>query len=227
MVLNALAGEFVDASLQLLPRGGRFVEMGKTDVRDPAGVAADLPGVVYQAFDLSDAGVDRIGQMLGEILDMFAADILQPLPVSVFESAQAVQALRYLQAARHVGKVVLRLPAGLDSRGTVVITGGTGVLGGLVARHLVATHGVRHLLLLSRRGPAAAEAAELVADLTELGARVQVAACDVADRDALAEVLAAVPAEHPVVGVVHTAGVLDDGVIEALTPQRLETVLRA
>ncbi|MFI6134258.1 SDR family NAD(P)-dependent oxidoreductase, partial [Micromonospora sp. NPDC051141] len=227
VVLNALAGEFVDASLGLLPRGGRFVEMGKTDVRDPVRVAADHPGVVYQAFDLSEAGADRIGQMLGEILDMFAADILQPLPVRVFEAAHAVQALRYLQAARHVGKVVLRLPAGLDAGGTVVVTGGTGVLGGLVARHLVTAHGVRHLVLLSRRGPAAAGARELVDELTELGARVRVAVCDAADRDALAEVLAAVPAEHPVVGVVHTAGVLDDGVVEALTPQRLEPVLRA
>ncbi|MGC4892127.1 SDR family NAD(P)-dependent oxidoreductase, partial [Micromonospora sp. DT227] len=119
------------------------------------------------------------------------------------------------------------LSAGLDSAGTVVVTGGTGVLGGLVARHMVTAHGVRHLLLLSRRGPAAAGAAELVGELTELGARVQVAACDVADRDALADALAAVPAGHPVVGVVHTAGVLDDGVIEALTPRRLDTVLRA
>ncbi|WP_460748456.1 beta-ketoacyl reductase, partial [Micromonospora schwarzwaldensis] len=198
-----------------------------TDVRDAARVAADHPGVAYQAFNLPDVGADRIGQMLAEIMDMFAADILQPLPVSVFEAAHAVQALRYLQAARHVGKVVLRLPAGLDQRGTVVITGGTGVLGGLVARHLVTTHGVKHLLLVSRRGPAAAGATELVGDLTELGARVQVVACDVADRNALAEVLAAVPAGHPVVGVVHTAGVLDDGVVEALTPRRLETVLRA
>ncbi|MFI6134240.1 type I polyketide synthase, partial [Micromonospora sp. NPDC051141] len=227
VVLNALAGEFVDASLGLLPRGGRFVEMGKTDVRDPVRVAADHPGVMYQAFDLSEAGGDRIGQMLGEILDMFAADILQPLPVRVFEAAHAVQALRYLQAARHVGKVVLRLPAGLDSGGTVVVTGGTGVLGGLVARHLVTAHGVRHLVLLSRRGLAAAGARELVDELTELGARVRVAVCDAADRAALAEVLAAVPVEHPVVGVVHTAGVLDDGVVEALTPQRLEPVLRA
>ncbi|MFI6134247.1 SDR family NAD(P)-dependent oxidoreductase [Micromonospora sp. NPDC051141] len=227
VVLNALTWEFVDASLDLLPRGGWFVEMGKTDVRDPVRVATDHPGVAYQAFNLPDVGADRIGQMLAEILDMFAAEVLQPLPVKVFESAQALQALRYLQAARHVGKVVLRLPAGLDPRGTVVVTGGTGVLGGLVARHLVTAHGVRHLLLLSRRGPAAAGAAELVGELTGLGAQVQVVACDVADRDALAEVLAGVPVEHPVVGVVHTAAVLDDGVVEALTPQRLETVLLA
>ncbi|MEU7575980.1 SDR family oxidoreductase, partial [Micromonospora sp. NPDC049240] len=119
------------------------------------------------------------------------------------------------------------LSAGLDAGGTVVVTGGTGVLGGLVARHLVTAHGVGHLLLLSRQGLAAAGAAELVGELTGLGARVRVVACDVADRDALAEVLAGVPAEHPVVGVVHTAGVLDDGVVEALTPRRLETVLRA
>ena len=119
------------------------------------------------------------------------------------------------------------LSVGLDAGGTVVVTGGTGVLGGLVARHLVTAHGVRHLLLLSRRGSAAAGAAELVGELTGLGARVRVVACDVADRDALAEVLVAVPVEHPVVGVVHTAGVLDDGVVEALTPQRLEGVLRA
>ena len=145
----------------------------------------------------------------------------------VFEAAAAVPALRYLQAARHVGKVVLRLPAGPDPHGTVLITGGTGVLGALLARHLVATHGVRHLLLLSRQGPAAPGAAELAAELTALGARVSIVACDAADRDALAGVLAAVPAGHPLVGVVHTAGVLDDGVIEALTPQRLAAVLRA
>ena len=156
-----------------------------------------------------------------------ATGVLHPLPVRVFETAAAVPALRYLQAARHVGKVVLRLPAGPDPHGTVLITGGTGVLGALLARHLVATHGVRHLLLLSRQGPAAPGADELADELTALGARVTIAACDAADRDALAGVLAAVPAEHPLVGVVHTAGVLDDGVIEALTPQRLATVLRA
>ncbi|WP_461034714.1 thioester reductase domain-containing protein [Streptomyces mayteni] len=113
-----------------------------------------------------------------------------------------------------------------DPEGTVLITGGTGTLGGLFARHLVTAHGVRHLLLVSRRGPEAPGAAELVAELAVLGASVTVAACDVSDRDALAGVLAAVPEAHPLRGVVHTAGTLDDGVIPAQTPERLARVLR-
>ncbi|RSM87195.1 type I polyketide synthase, partial [Streptomyces sp. WAC 01420] len=110
--------------------------------------------------------------------------------------------------------------------GTWLVTGGTGALGALVARHLVARHGVRRLLLTSRRGPDAPGADRLTADLTAQGAQVTVAACDAADRDSLRSVLAAVPDEHPLTGVVHTAGVLDDALIGSLTPERLARVLR-
>ncbi|MFI0778068.1 type I polyketide synthase, partial [Streptomyces sp. NPDC021212] len=118
------------------------------------------------------------------------------------------------------------IPDTWGADGTVLITGGTGTLGGLVARHLVAEHGVRHLLLASRRGPEAPGAAELAAELTALGADVTVVACDAADRDALAGLLDTVPAEHPLAGVVHTAGVLDDAALTSLTPERIDTVLR-
>jgi pimaricinolide synthase PimS1 len=114
----------------------------------------------------------------------------------------------------------------LGPRGTVLITGGTGALGRVVARHLVSTHGVRHLVLAGRRGRAAEGAAQLEADLVALGAEVTFATCDAADRDAVAALLAAIPAEHPLTGVVHTAGALDDGVIPALTPDRLDIVFR-
>ncbi|KAA2257253.1 SDR family NAD(P)-dependent oxidoreductase [Solihabitans fulvus] len=114
-----------------------------------------------------------------------------------------------------------------DSHGTVLITGGTGALGGLLARHLASTHGVRHLLLASRRGPDVPCAAELVADLAELGAAATIVACDVADRAEVAALLATVPTDHPLTAVVHAAGVVDDGLVGALTPDRLDGVLAA
>ncbi|HEY0449294.1 SDR family NAD(P)-dependent oxidoreductase, partial [Actinophytocola sp.] len=110
-----------------------------------------------------------------------------------------------------------------DPAGTVLITGGTGTLSAALARHLIAEHGARHLVLTSRRGPQAPGATELQTELTELGAQVEIAACDAADRDALAELLATIP---DLTGVIHAAGVLDDGILESLTEERVDAVLR-
>ncbi|WP_051807094.1 type I polyketide synthase [Streptomyces sp. NRRL F-2664] len=111
--------------------------------------------------------------------------------------------------------------------GTVLVTGGTGALGALLAEHLVRRHGVRDLVLLSRSGPRAPGAGRLVADLAELGASATVVTCDASDAGALAAVLADVPADRPVTAVVHAAGVTDDATIAGLTPRRLERVLEA
>ncbi|MFI6825039.1 type I polyketide synthase [Micromonospora sp. NPDC050187] len=116
-------------------------------------------------------------------------------------------------------------PEETDHAGTTLVTGGTGALGAEVARWL-ASQGAEHLLLASRRGPDAPGVADLVRELTDAGARVTVAACDVADRAALAKLLAEVPADAPLTGVVHAAGVLDDGVLDGLTADRIATVLR-
>ncbi|MBB4789330.1 type I polyketide synthase [Streptomyces rapamycinicus] len=222
VVLNSLSGDFVDASLDLLPRGGRFIEMGKTDIRDPHQVTADRPGTTYQAFDLMDAGPDRLREIITELLTLFTQGVLLPLPVQAWDIRQARDAFSWMSRARHIGKIVLTIPRRPDPDGTILITGGSGVLAGILARHLAAEHGARHLLLLSRTTPDQA----LIKELAELGAHVDTATCDVSDRAGLARVLAGVSPEHPLTAVIHTAGALDDGVVESLTTQQLDTVLR-
>ncbi|MGZ4583085.1 MAG: SDR family NAD(P)-dependent oxidoreductase, partial [Mycobacterium sp.] len=229
VVLNSLAGEFTDASLRLLTPGGRFIEMGKTDLREPQAIAAQHPGVMYRAFDLMEAGPDRIAAMLRELTELFAAGALKRLPVRAFDARRAVEAFRFVSQARHIGKVVLTLPDGPGglSGGTALITGGTGMAGSALARHLVERHGVPHVMLVSRSGGQADGAADLVAELRDAGAAVSVVACDMGDRDAVAALLARVPERYPLRGVFHAAGVLDDGLIAALTPDRVDQVLWA
>ena len=107
---------------------------------------------------------------------------------------QARQAFRDMSQGLHTGKIVLTTPAVLDPGGTVLVTGGTGMLGGIFAEHLITHYGIRHLLLVSRRGPAALGAAELHQRLTGLGAQVMISACDTANPAELAAVLDAIPA---------------------------------
>ncbi|WP_159047072.1 beta-ketoacyl reductase, partial [Streptomyces pactum] len=115
---------------------------------------------------------------------------------------------------------------GIDPNGTALITGGTGTLGALLARHLVHHHHVTHLHLTSRRGPDAPGARQLHDELTRAGAHITLTACDTTDPAELANLLATIPREHPLTTVIHTAGTLDDATTTNLTDTQLHTVLR-
>nr|WP_308258748.1 type I polyketide synthase [Saccharothrix obliqua] len=215
VVLNALAGEFVDASLRLLVDGGRFVEMGKTDLR------AGIPG--YRAFDLVEAGPERIGELLADLLPRFADGTLTLPPVTRWDVGHAADAFREMAAARHVGKNVLTLPRRPDPAGSVLVTGGTGALGAAVAEHFVTAYGVRGVVIASRH---ADRAEDLRARLEAAGASVTLVACDVGDREQVRDLLAAVPADAPLTAVVHAAGVVADAVVAGMSEDDLDAVFR-
>ncbi|CPR08054.1 Fatty acyl-AMP ligase FadD28 and polyketide synthase [Mycobacterium bohemicum DSM 44277] len=227
VVLNSLAGDFVDASLQLLPRGGAFVEIGKTDIRAAGDIAAAHPGVDYRVYDLSSAQPESLRPAWTALLELFATGALTPLPTTSYGLVNAPQAFRDMSQGMHTGKIILIPHPVLDAEGTALITGGTGMLGALFAEHLVTHYGVRHLLLLSRSGPAASGAAELAQRLTQLGAEVTVTACDTADAADLAAVLDSVPAQHPLTAVIHAAGLLEDAALGDMTAEQLDAVLAA
>ena len=237
VVLNALSGDFISHSLVVLKPDGRFVEIGKRDIWDADEVAQVKPQAAYHVIDLMTIAQEQpqhIQAMLQQLRQGFESGKWQPLPLRIFPIAEAVSAFRYMQQARHVGKVVLDFETGVDADhvairadATYLITGGLGGLGCLIAEWLV-QRGARHLALLSRG--ALAESPETtqthIRQLKQMGAQVTVAQVDVAQRDPLAAVLAELEQiGPPLCGVIHAAGVLDDGVIQQITWPRMAQVL--
>ncbi|ORW91764.1 hypothetical protein AWC27_09660 [Mycobacterium szulgai] len=227
LVLNSLTGDFVDRSLDLLGPGGCLVEIGKTDIRQPHAVATTHPGVSYHTYDLSKESPERASQLWQGVVEMITAGALHPLPTTSYGLLQAPRALRHMSQARHTGKIVLVPPPVFTPEGSVLITGGTGTLGALFAEHLITHYGVRHLLLVSRRGPQSPGATELSAHLNALGAQVTISAADTSNPTELAALLAAIPPAHPLTAIIHTAAVLQDAVLTELTPDQLHSVLTA
>jgi NADPH:quinone reductase-like Zn-dependent oxidoreductase/acyl carrier protein len=231
VVLNSLAGEFIPTSLSALAPGGRFVEIGKTQVWTPEEVAAMRPDVTYFVYDLlrhSADAPDAIGAMLREIVKLLEAGELRATRSQVFPIDRAPAAFRLMAQARHIGKVVLSLHSAddrlkLNSDGTYLITGGLGALGLGVARWL-AERGARNLVLVGRRGVSGG-AADAIKAIEETGARVTVVSGDVSrQEDVRAIVSLAGSSLPPLRGVIHSAGVLDDGVLLEQNPARFKSV---
>ncbi|MEV6341166.1 SDR family NAD(P)-dependent oxidoreductase [Nocardia vinacea] len=220
--------ELASRVAELLTRHDRIAVVTSRAVAVDDGAPADLVGAA--AWGLLRSGQHENPGRIA-IVDVDRWDDYRVGVVTALAFAEEAQvALRdgtpYAPRLSRGGEGTAAIPSPLRTDGTVLITGGTGGLGAMAARHLVVEHGVRRLVLAGRRGPAAAGAADLVAELTVLGAHVDVVACDVADRAALDALLAAIAPEYPLTGVVHAAGVLADGLLADLTPQRLAEVLR-
>jgi NAD(P)-dependent dehydrogenase (short-subunit alcohol dehydrogenase family)/acyl carrier protein len=219
-----------------LAPGGRFLELGKRELLTTAEAAALGGGRRYFAVFLGDQFEherDLIQRMLRDLLAAFAAGTLRPLPRRMFALDSAAAAFRLMAQGRHMGKLVLSIspvaPAqvtvALRPDATYLLTGGTGGIGQVLAQKLVAW-GARNLVLVSRQGEDAPGAMALRGDLEQAGARVLIAAADVADAAAVAALLHTVDAEWPPLrGVIHAAGVLDDGIVLQQTWARLAAVL--
>jgi len=223
IVLNSLADDFIPKSLSVLAQNGCFLEIGKTGIWNEEQVAQIKPDVSYFAYYLGDT-VDKqpflIQEMLRELMESIQAGEIELLPYRVFSIQETIAAFRYMAQAKHIGKVVITQDENpiqpstdvVRSDATYLITGGLGGLGLKVTEWLV-DQGARHLVLLSRSG-ATGKSQEIVKDLEGLGAQVLVLQADISQRDQLADALAKVDQTMPPLrGVVHSAGVLDDGIL--------------
>lgn len=242
VVLNSLTGQALTRSLSLLAPNGRFVEIGKQDIYHDGHLGLGLlrQNRSFFAVDLEQLLADQpdlVATLFAEVGAGFDCGELTALPVTGFTYPEAAKAFAYMAQARHTGKVVLRPEADpviavrpederIRSAATYLITGGLGALGLETARYLV-DQGARHLALLGRHEPSA-EAGQVIAELRSRDVEVAVFSADISRLGGLTPVLAQIDAAMPpLAGVVHAAGILDDGLLLALDHARFRKVARA
>lgn len=228
VVLNSLGSEYIPKSLAVLNTRGRFVEIGKQGIWSQEEVAKVKPNINYSIVDLWQITQDKpqlIQKMINNLTPQFATGKLQPLPYTVFSHTQTIDAFRYMQQGKHQGKIIItQNNPTQEYRGTYLITGGMGAIGLKVA-HWLASQGVQNLVLIGR-----SEVKPCLKDsLEKLHKIAQVTAIktDVADLNQLTDTFQKLENLSPLKGIVHCAGVIDDGVILQQNWQQFQNVLKA
>jgi acyl transferase domain-containing protein/NADPH:quinone reductase-like Zn-dependent oxidoreductase/NAD(P)-dependent dehydrogenase (short-subunit alcohol dehydrogenase family)/acyl carrier protein len=240
VVLNSLTGELIDASFDVLARGGRFVEIGKRGIWSAERAASARPDAAYFTFDLGEVGSEAAGlfpEILASLCTALEEGSLKPPAIEIYSVRQVREAFRQLAQAKSIGKVVVQFPSPAIDEGarassalarsdaTYLVTGGLGGLGLEVAEWLT-REGAREIFLIGRRAPSEAALAR-IAELSARGVRLSVRAVDVAERTQVAALLAEIQASgSPLAGIVHAAGQLDDGLLAEQSPPRCLEVLR-
>ncbi|AOX04464.1 hypothetical protein BJP34_22190 [Moorena producens PAL-8-15-08-1] len=237
IVLNSFNGEFIDKSFEVLATGGRFIEIGKIGIWDHKQVKEKRPDARYYPFDLGEVAQGNpnlIQTLLSSLVEKFDHGELNPLPHKVFPIQKAIEAFRHMQQTKHMGKVVISMaetstaemakPVSVEREGSYLITGGNGALGLRVAQWMVSI-GARHMVLMGRRAPSVA-AQEVINQLEQSGAEVLVVSGDVSKEQDVARILAKIDSSYPPLrGVIHGAGVLDDGVLQQMSWERFTRVM--
>jgi len=225
LVLNSLTGASLTESLALLADGGRFLEIGKHEVLSKEEVSRLIPRIGYHAIDMVQVcrqNPSLVAEMLAKLMADVGSRALPCLPVRTYAPERAAEAIEFMARARHVGKLVLNWrrdsvteatdrEAAIRPEATYLITGGLGGLGLVTAEWLV-NQGARYLLLMGRGSPST-EASKVLARLKDSGAEVTLVRGDVAEVETVNKAIAMIPHARPLRGVVHSAGILDDGVI--------------
>lgn len=243
-VLNSLPGEAIDEGLKCLSLGGRFLEIGKRDIYadNPLGMYPLRNNLSFFAIDLDQLfkkQPQQMGVRLRELMAKFESGQLQPLPTREYDCDEVVSAFKFMQQGKHIGKIVLRynhrpqnVQAGsypdvkFNSDGTYWLVGGSGGFGLEIAKWMVAK-GARHLVVSGRSSQARPEAVAAFDEMKAQGATVSFISADVTNADDVDRALAEIDANHPaLVGVIHTAMVLEDKLLVDLDVATLNRVLR-
>jgi acyl transferase domain-containing protein/NADPH:quinone reductase-like Zn-dependent oxidoreductase/NAD(P)-dependent dehydrogenase (short-subunit alcohol dehydrogenase family)/acyl carrier protein len=247
VVLNSLAGEAINQNLRVLRPFGRFLELGKRDFYEntAVGLRPFRNNISYFGIDsdqLMKVQPALTRTLFREMMDLFEQGELYPLPYTAFAAYRVVDAFRYMQQAKQIGKVVVNYPQPpqaqhpvqstgeslqLSADKTFLVTGGLGGFGLRTAQWLV-QKGVRHLALAGRRGQAEGDEAALIEQLRSEGVDVQAYACDVSDREQLSATLSRIEQQQPALGgIVHAATVFADALAQNMTDAQIEQVLAA